>query len=159
VLIAGAVLVLARPADAQRRRRANRAAAAAPGRFEFGGHFGYNFDFDQTIVGAQLALPFAKQLDLYPSLDYYTAAASPDFSLNIDLRIRPPRISQTWYLGTGINILYADTFSGESDTHWNILGGLETRSAALRPYFELRMILGSGVSALQLVGGLFFGKS
>jgi hypothetical protein len=157
VLILGAVLVLAQPADAQRRRRATARAAAAPGRLEIGGHFGYAFDFDQTLVGGQLALPIARQLDFYPSLDWYSASGSPDFSLNFDLRIRPPRASQTWYLGTGLNLLYADALSGDSETNFNIEGGLETRSGSVRPYFELRAIVGNG-SALQLVGGLYFGK-
>ena len=155
--ILGMALVVAQTADAQRRRRANRSAAAAPGRLELGGHFGYSFDFDQTLVGGQLAFPIARQVDFYPSLDYYTGSGSPDWALNIDIRIRPPRVSQTWYLGTGLNLLYADGLSGDSDSNFNIEGGLETRSGAVRPYFELRMIVGNG-SALQLIGGLFFGK-
>ncbi|HUL02715.1 MAG TPA: hypothetical protein VLV16_05725 [Gemmatimonadales bacterium] len=157
VLILGAVLVLTQPADAQRRRRATPNAPASPGRLEIGGHFGYSFDFDQTLVGAQLALPIARQLDLYPSLDWYSGSGSPDWGLNLDLRIRPPRLSQTWYLGSGVNLLWADGLSGDHTTNFNVEGGLETRSGSVRPYFELRMIVGDG-TALQLVGGAYFGK-
>ena len=154
-LIVAAVAVLAEPIEAQRRGRgrANRSSAPAKPRAEVGGHFGYNFDFDQTVVGAQIALPFGKSIEFYPSADYYTGSGSPDWAVNADLRLRPPRVSQAWYMGGGVNLLFSGS---DNRTNANVFGGLESREGAIRPYFELRWIIGDG-TALQLVGGLNFG--
>jgi len=157
-LLLGAVAVLAQPADAQRRRsRVRTAAAAAPSRLEFGGHFGYSFGFDQWVVGGQAAVPLGQQVDFYPSLDYYTASADPAWGLNLDLRLRPPGSSASWYAGAGWNLLYSTAGSGTTDSHLNVELGATSGTGAVRTYVEGRMILING-SAFQLVGGLNFGR-
>lgn len=157
VLLLGALAVLTQPAEAQRRRSRSRVSApAAAGRLEFGAHAGYNWDVDQTVVGAQAALPLGKQVDFYPSFDFYTGSNDPDWGLNADLRFRPPLASQTWYVGSGANLLYSSAGTGGSQLNFNVEGGLAGRSGAVRPYIEARLIVGHG-SLFQLVGGLNFG--
>ena len=135
-------------ADAQRRSR-RRAIATSPGP-RYGGHIGYSFDTDDMLLGAQLSLPVATQLDFYPSFDYYFVDGSSSiWALNFDLKFRPQTRYRIWYLGGGLNLLH----SGGTDTHLNLLTGLEDRHGTMRPYIEAKFILGDN-TLFQLVGGI-----
>lgn len=146
-----AVVLCASPADAQRRTRRARAAAAAPAP-SFGGHLGYNFDYNDLLLGAHLWWPISPRAELYPSLDYYFIDPGSIWSLNADIKIRPPSRSGVFYLGGGINFSRFSNGTSASDTGLNLIGGLEGRRTRTHPYVEARFILGDQ-SSFQIVGG------
>jgi hypothetical protein len=152
LLIALVLLALmASTADAQRRSR-RRATATSPGP-RYGGHLGYSFDTDDLLVGAQLSLPIATQLDFYPSFDYYFVDGSSSvWAVNFDLKFRPQTRYRLWYLGGGLNLLHGGG-GGGTDSHLNLLTGLEDRRGSMRPYIEAKFILGDN-TLFQLVGGI-----
>jgi hypothetical protein len=119
-----------------------------------GPHIGYNFDAEALVLGTQLTLPITRQLEVYPSFDYYFIDPGSLWAINADLKFRPPTRRGAFYVGGGLNYTHSSVRGGTGDTNLNILGGLEAR----RPYFpfvEGRLMLGSG-SAFQLVGGFNF---
>lgn len=145
------VLVLATStADAQRRRRAAVGASTAP---RFGPHLGYNFDADALLIGAQLTWPITPSLELYPTFDYYFVDVGSLYSLNFDVKYRPPTRYGAWYVGGGLN--YSRSSAGGNstgNTNLNLLTGLEGRRGRTRPYVEAKFILDDG-SSFQMVGG------
>lgn len=145
------VLVLATStADAQRRRRAAVGTSTTP---RFGPHLGYNFDAEALLVGAQLTWPITPSLELYPTFDYYFVDVGSLYSLNFDVKYRPPTRYGAWYVGGGLNYSrFSAGGNSAGDTNLNLLTGLEGRRGRTRPYVEAKFILGDG-SAFQLVGG------
>jgi hypothetical protein len=141
------VTLTASSAEAQRRRRHGSAVNAGP---TYGAHFGYNFDADAAVLGAQLTYPFSPDLGFYPTFDYYFVSSGSLWALNFDLKWHPPTRNGVWYVGSGLNWSHA---SGGSDTGLNLLTGLEGRRGKTRPYLEGRFILDNG-SSFQLVGGI-----
>jgi hypothetical protein len=129
------------------------AAPAAAQRPRFGPHLGYNFDVEDPLLGAQLSWPVTPRLDLYPSFDYYFVDPGSLWSLNFDLKLRPPARTRFLYLGAGLNYSRASVGGfGNSDTGLNLLVGLEGRRSRSAPYVEAKLIVGDG-SSLQIVGG------
>lgn len=124
-------------------------SAVAQGASRFGVHAGYQFDFDDAVVGAQAAWPIASRLEFYPSFDYYLVDAGSLWALNADLKFRPPTRRGAFYFGGGLNYLNG---GGGGDTNLNLLAGLERRRRGTRPYLEAKLVLGGG-NAFQLVGG------
>ena len=151
-----AIAVVTTAADAQR-RRARRGGAAGPGdRAQVGGHVGYIFDGSHALIGAQASFPIARQVDFYPSFDYYFVSNATLWSLNFDARILPPGPYRYGYLGAGLNVAHASAGGlGDTQTNVNLLGGLEGRRGRIRPYAEARLILGHG-SSFQIQGGVNF---
>ena len=144
-------MVVASTADAQRRPRRRSVATSGP---SYGPHIGYNFDAEAVLLGAQVSWPISPQIDLYPTFDYYFVSGGSLWSLNFDLKYRPPTRYGAWYVGGGLN--YSHTSSGGasgSDTGLNLLTGLEGRRGRTRPYVEGKFILANG-SSFQLVGGV-----
>lgn len=145
------VAVTTSQADAQRYRR--RAAVGTVGP-RFGAHIGYNFDVDEALIGAQLSWPIVPSLDFYPSFDYYFVSGGSLWSLNFDLKYRPPTPYHFWYVGGGLNWSHASSGGvSNSSTGLNLLTGLEGRRGRARPYAEAKLILDNG-SSFQLVGGI-----
>jgi hypothetical protein len=138
-------------ANAQRRRRAI-VTQSGP---RFGAHLGYNFDNGgNALIGAQLSWPVMPSLDLYPSFDYYFVSAGSLWSLNFDLKYRPPTVYRAWYVGGGLNWSHASAVGvSNSSTGLNLFTGLEGRRGSVRPYVEGRFILESN-STFQIAGGL-----
>ena len=87
-----ALTLLATAADAQRRRgpAALRPVVGGMSEPRVGGHLGYNFDVDRLLIGAQLSYPVAPRIDAYPSFDYYFVSGGSLWSLNADVKFRPP---------------------------------------------------------------------
>jgi hypothetical protein len=138
------------PAHAQRYRR--RAAVTSGPRY--GAHFGYNFDVDRALLGAQVSWPIVPAVDLYPSFDYYFVSGGSLWSLNFDLKYRPPTTYRAWYLGGGLNWSHASAGGAStSNTGLNLLTGLEGQRGRTRPYVEGKFILDGG-SSFQIVGGI-----
>ena len=121
---------------------------AAAQRSHFGVHGGYNSDSENWLIGAQVHLPLTRSIELYPSFDYYFVDPGSLVGLNADLQFRTP--GAPLYFGGGLNILRA---SGNSDTGFDLFGGLETRYGRTHPYVEARGLFHNN-SSLQLVFGL-----
>ena len=152
VLVAAGVL-LAGTVQAQRRTaRGGTWTPLDPARV--GPHIGYNFDADggALTLGAQATLPITRQIEMYPSFDYYFIDPGTLWALNADVKFRPPTRMGALYVGGGLNYLHA---SGGGDVNLNILGGWELRRRPYVPYVEAKLILGNG-SAFQVVGGINF---
>lgn len=135
-------------------------AAAAPLRAQrahFGVHAGYHFDQDMALIGAQVLLPLGSGLELYPSFDKYFPDAGSLLGFSGDLKLRFPTGSPTRiYFGGGVNVLHASAGGASADdTGWDLFGGFETRSTAVHPYVEARMLVHDR-STLQLAIGLNF---
>ena len=138
-------------ADAQRRARRRAIVDQGP---TYGAHLGYNFDIDELLLGAQLTYPFTPSIAFYPTFDYYFVSGGSLWSLNFDLKYRPPTRYGAWYVGGGLNWSRASAGGNSaSDTGLNLLTGLEGRRGRTRPYVEGKFILGDG-SSFQLVGGV-----
>lgn len=125
------------------------AAAQAP---SFGAHFGYNFDVDDPLVGAQANLPLARYVSFYPSFDYYFTSGVTQWALNGDLKLYPGRY-RVFYAGAGVNYTHVSAGgNGGGTSNLNLFAGLEGHRRFGAPYLEGRLILGNG-SSFQLVLG------
>jgi hypothetical protein len=130
-------------------------STGAAQRPHFGLRAGYNFDFEEPAVGGHFAVPVARRLDFYPSLDVFLPESGTRMLFNGDLKYRFATAS-AWepYLGGGLNVLYRRVAgSGNSDLGANLLGGLETRVGVVHPFFEGRVVVQDNTS-FQLAGGL-----
>jgi len=140
---AGALLValLAVPAHAQRAH--------------VGPHGGYNFDGNRGVAGAQILLPIAPQIELYPSFDYYFESGVTRLAFSGDAKLRFPIGGGTDpYFGGGLNVLHSSVAgTSGTDTGWDMVFGIESRHGGTHPYVEGRM-LHHAASQFQLVAGL-----
>ena len=132
--------------------------AKAQGPTHIGPHIAYHFDAKNMGVGAQLTMPIARQLEFYPSFDYYFVSPGSLWAFNADVKYRPALSGTTdWlYLGTGLNLAHASV-SGASatDAGLNLIAGAESRMGNVHPYGELRFTVGDGSTA-QIAVGLNF---
>jgi len=117
-------------------------------RSHFGVRGGYNFDFDEGSIGAQLHLPLSSSIELYPSFDYYFVNTGNLLGFSGDLKFRTP--GAPLYFGGGLNVLTGD---GNSDTGFDLFGGFETRYGQTHPFVEARALIHDS-SSLQLLFGL-----
>jgi hypothetical protein len=116
---------------------------------------GYNFELEEPTVGGHFTLPFARQLDFYPSMDVFLPEAGTRIMFNGDLKYRF-LTDTSWdpYLGGGLNLLYRRLDgSGNSDLGANLLGGVEARVGNVHPFLEGRLVIQDDAS-FQLAGGL-----
>ena len=126
--------------------------AAAPGPAQhahLGFHGGVNFDRDEALIGAQLLLPLGRRVELYPSLDYYLTDAGSLVGLNADIKFVAAGLTPL-YLGGGLSFLRGS--DGARDTGANLFAGLESRTGAMHPYLEFRVLLHDDTSSQLLVG-------
>ncbi len=131
------------------------AAVATPvyaQRSHFGPHIAYNFDINETAIGAQAHLPIAHGVEFYPSFDYYLVDAGSLLGFSADLKFRT--LGDPLYLGGGLNVMRAGGGgTSNSDTGFDLFAGLETRYGWSHPYVELRGLFHNG-SALQGAFGI-----
>ena len=154
VLMAAGILLVG---TAQAQRRTARGSGWTPlDPARVGPHLGYNLDADALTLGVQATLPITRQIELYPSFDYYFVSPGSLWALNVDVKYRPPTRIGALYVGGGFDYLHASLggFSN-GDVNVNLLGGWEGRRRPFVPYAEGRLILGNG-SAFQVVGGFNF---
>lgn len=120
----------------------------------FGPRVTYNFDAEEVAIGGHALIPLNTSIDFYPSLDIFLPDNGSLLGVNLDLRLKPVRESPMFYLGGGLNLLRASA-GGRSNTDAgvNILGGLEGQTGVIRPFGELRLLIGDG-SSVALAGGL-----
>src|SRR5262245_47702779 len=122
-----------------------------------GAHGGYNVDVSHALIGAQMLFPIARDLELYPSFDYYVQDGATRFGISGDMKLRFPLGGGTApYLGGGLNVLHASAGgSSDTDTGLDFLFGLESRRGSAHPYAEGRVLM-HGTSQFQLVAGVNF---
>jgi len=153
-LVVVLLLVALTASTAAAQRRTHRRAIVGQSGPRYGAHLGYNFDVNDLLIGAQLSWPIMPSLDLYPTFDYYFVSGGSLWSLNFDLKYRPPTTYRAWYVGGGLNWSHSSSggVSG-SNTNLNLFTGLEGQRGRTRPYVEGKFILGNG-SSFQIVGGV-----
>ena len=120
-------------------------------------------DYD-VFIGAQLAVPVANRFDIYPSLDvYFPGNNVTAWALNADVRYWPKlnMPNPGLYVGGGLSYTHVSvdipgvgTASG-SDTGLGLLGGWDFRAAKVRPFVQMRIVVGDA-DRIEFGGGLNF---
>ena len=133
------------------------AVQAQTGRLHVGPRVSYQFDLEDFGVGAQFSVPIVRNLEFYPSADYFFVSPGSFWSLNADLKYRVATESIRWlYLGAGLNVARA---SGGGDSHtdagFNAFAGVESRKGRVHPFAEFRFTVADGSTA-QIAAGLNF---
>jgi hypothetical protein len=131
------------------------AGAAHAQRPHIGGHVLYNFDVEEFGIGAQFSFPVARQLEFYPSFDYYFVDPGSLWQVNADLKYKLREEHNWFYLGGGLGIARRSVNDFDNtDVGANLIGGWETLiGQRVHPYLEARLTL-SEETAFQLAGGL-----
>lgn len=130
-------------------------AAAAQGRAHFGPRLSYHLDYEAVGLGAQLALPIARNLEFYPSGDVFLRDGDSRWSVNADLKYHMAPTSAPWfYAGTGLNIAQRGG-NNSSSAGLNLFMGMESRTGRVHPFVEFRYTANDGSTA-QLAAGLNF---
>jgi len=127
-------------------------AQAQTSRLHFGPRLSYQVDLEEFGIGAQLSVPLANHLEIYPSFDYFFVTDGL-WSLNGDLKYRIATESIDWlYVGGGLNVV---SRSGNSNTGLNMFAGFESLSGRVHPFGEFRFTANDG-STSQASAGLNF---
>ena len=131
------------------------AASARAQRAHIGPHAGYDFDRNVGLAGGQISLPLSRYVELYPSVDVYFVNTGSLIGFNGDLKLRlQPGQPLQLYVGGGVNALRAHAGStSNTDTGWDLLGGIETRLGYSHPYIEGKVLQHNG-STFQLMAGI-----
>jgi len=124
-------------------------------RAHIGPHGGYSFDRNHGLIGGQLTFPIARQVELYPSFDYYFGSGPTVLGFSGDLKLRfPTGYGSDVYFGGGPHWLHTSiTGASGTDMGWDVFFGLESRRGVTHPYIEGR-VLNHSQSQFQLLGGL-----
>jgi len=133
-------------------------AQAQHGRVHLGPRVSYHFDAEKAGLGVQLGAPIARQLEFYPSFDYFLVENGTIWNLNADLKYRVPAESIEWlYFGGGLNIAHR-SFGNADNTNagLNVLIGAESRRGQVHPFGEFRFTVNDGNSSGQFAVGLNF---
>lgn len=133
-------------------------ACAAPARAQrahIGPHAGYDFDRNVGLAGGQMSLPLSRYVELYPSVDVYFVDVGTLIGFNGDLKLRlQPGMPLQLYVGGGVNALRTHAGgTSNTDTGWDLLGGVETRLGYSHPYIEGK-VLEHNASTFQLMAGI-----
>lgn len=132
-------------------------AQAQDGQLHLGPRVSYQFDLKEFGIGAQFGAPIARNLEFYPSLDYFFVNVGSFLSVNADLKYRVATEDINWlYFGGGLNVARRGN-NGESNTDAGINGfvGAESRAGRVHPFAEFRFTSNNG-STGQLSVGLNF---
>lgn len=131
------------------------AAQTQGGQLHLGPRLSYEFDLERVGVGAQFSAPIARNLEFYPSFDWFLVDGGNAWNLNADLKYRAAPASAAWlYVGGGLNIARRDPDGppNRTDTGGNLFVGAESRVGRIHPFSEFRLALNNGSSAQLLVG-------
>ena len=140
------------------------AAATARADAGIGPHLGLNFDgADPVFIGVNARADIARvgetvELQIDPSLAYYFVESATvlhmavSFPFEFKLQDSPLRP----FAGGGLSLFYVhENHNGDLRPRLNLIGGLAFALEAIKPFFELRIILGHG-SGFELLGGVLF---
>jgi hypothetical protein len=129
-----------------------------------GPHLGLNFaGADPVFAGAGARFSIYhinSEVDLQfdPSLAWYfvESATVLHFALSIPVEWKLPDSVLRPFAGGGLSLFYVhENHHGDLRPRLNLIGGLAFALEAVKPFVELRIILGHG-SAFELLGGVFF---
>lgn len=129
-----------------------------------GPHLGLNFDGeDPVFAGINARIDVAHigetvELQIDPSAAYYftSSATVLHFALSVPFEFRLPDSNLRPFAGGGLSLFYVhENHEGDLRPRLNLIGGLLFALEALKPFIELRIILGHG-SGFELLGGLLF---
>lgn len=130
-------------------------AQAQTNRLHLGPRLSYQFDLKKLGVGAQFGVPIARQLEFYPSFDFFIGAGSI-WNLNADLKYRIAAASVRWlYVGGGLNIARSGGGTSSTNAGFNLLAGAESLMGRVHPFGEFRFTANNG-STGQIAVGLNF---
>ncbi|MGH7539303.1 MAG: hypothetical protein ACREMF_11765 [Gemmatimonadales bacterium] len=158
LLVALAGVLLSSTAAAQRR------ASGQSARPSLGPQVGFatsNFDF---FIGAQFSYPVASQFDIYPSfVIFFPGNNVTAWALNADVRYWPRLNTPNpgLYLGGGLNVTHASVSvpgvgsASASDAGLGLLGGWEFKAVQVRPFAQLRIVIGDA-DRIEFGGGINF---
>ncbi|MFN0181638.1 MAG: hypothetical protein ACKVZ0_22750 [Gemmatimonadales bacterium] len=129
-------------------------AQAQTDRLHLGPRISYQFDLEEIGIGLQLGVPIAKNLEFYPSFDYFLVDPGTFWNLNADLKYRLPDPSIRWlYLGGGLNIARASGGgSARTRAGVNLLAGVESLKGRVHPFGEFRFTANDGSTGQLAVG-------
>lgn len=133
-------------------------AQAQAGQMHLGPRVSYQFDLEEFGIGAQFSAPIARNLEFYPSFDYFFVDPGSFWHLNADLKYRIATRDINWlYLGGGLNVARRDFDNGNDNTGVgvNAFVGAESRAGRVHPFAEFRFTANDG-STGQLSVGLNF---
>jgi hypothetical protein len=121
-------------------------------------------DFD-AFIGAQFAYPVANQFDIYPSFDiFFPGNNVTAWALNADVRYWPKlnMANPGLYVGAGLDYTHASVDLGppfgsvsSSDVGLGLLGGWDFKTSTIRPFVQLRVVIGNA-DRLEFGGGINF---
>jgi opacity protein-like surface antigen len=121
-------------------------------------------DFD-AFIGAQFAYPVANQFDIYPSFDiFFPGNNVTAWALNADVRYWPKlhMANPGLYVGAGLDYTHASVDLGppfgsvsSSDVGLGLLGGWDFKTSTIRPFVQLRVVVGDA-DRLEFGGGINF---
>lgn len=121
-------------------------------------------DFD-AFIGAQFAYPVANQFDIYPSFDiFFPGNNVTAWALNADVRYWPKlnMANPGLYVGAGLDYTHASVDLGapfgsvsSSDVGLGLLGGWDFKTSTIRPFVQLRVVIGDA-DRLEFGGGINF---
>lgn len=132
-------------------------AEAQGGRLHLGPRVSYQFDLEEAALGVQFGAPLARNLEFYPSFDYYFVEPGSFWNLNADLKYRMPAESAGWlYVGAGLNMARRSVNENSStDAGLNAFLGVESRAGRVHPFAEFRFTANDNSTA-QISLGLNF---
>lgn len=126
---------------------------------EFGVRGGYDFEDEVGSAGAQLRIPFARQILFVPSGDVFFDDARTQWQLNADVLLRPDALGGL-YAGAGAAFVSRDFEAGgdqETQVGYNLLVGLDGHrigDTRVRPFVEARWTDVDDYSPFRLVTGI-----
>jgi hypothetical protein len=129
-----------------------------------GPHLGLNFEgADPVFLGVNARADIARvsdsvELQIDPSLAYYfvESATVLHMAVSFPFEFRLQDSTLRPFVGGGLSLFYVhENHNGDLRPRLNLIGGLAFALEALKPFFELRIILGHG-SGFELLGGVLF---
>lgn len=133
-------------------------AEAQTGQTHLGPRLSYHFDVEEIGIGAQFSAPLARNLEFYPSLDYFLVSNGTFWHINADLKLQVAGESAAgFYLGGGLNIARRSVGDvSRTNAGLNAFAGIESRRGRVHPFGELRLIASDGNTSGMLAVGINF---
>ncbi len=119
-----------------------------------GPRISYQFDLEEVGLGVQFGAPIARNVEFYPSFDYFFVENGTFWNLNADLKFRLASASVQWlYLGAGLNLARRGSGNAhDTSAGMNVLAGIESLKGRVHPFGEFRFTANDGSTGQLAVG-------